>query len=172
MPRYARDSDATTELMEFLKYKLDDQAYLKAELMVKAIAGTSATDDDPDDSSTIPGAMDQRMLMAFDFASTSAGRIVADREVAISEVEATVGRHTVLACDSAASVFKAALKQMGVPTTGIHPSALPAIFRAHRDRMRRGSGDGGSPRPYVAQDARGTADFDRRFPDIGRLKAI
>jgi hypothetical protein len=166
---------SSDEILEFLRHQLDPAAFEKAQTMLRAMTDTSATDADLDDierlsGSPRPGAMDQRM--AYDMAATSPGKIVANREVAISEVEGVVGRHTVLACDSAASVFQTALKQMGVPTQGIHVSALPSIFRAHRDRMRRTSAGGSDPRPYVAQDSRSAAAFAKSFPDLARIKAL
>jgi hypothetical protein len=158
------------ELLEFLRHLLDPAAFEKAQTMLRAMTDTS-TDESlrpPGSPEPLRGAQDR--AMAYDMASTSPGKIVANREVAISEVEGTVGRHTVLACDSAASVFRAALAQMGVSTQGIHVSALPSIFRAHRDKMRRASAGGTPTRP--AMDARAAADFDRRFPDLARIKVL
>lgn len=158
MPRFARDAEPSGELLEFLKYKLDDASYLKAESMVKILVGTSTTD-----TTKSPGAMDSHL--AYDHNSTSPGRIVADRERAIAEVEPIVGRHAVIACDSAAAVFRTALDFMGVPTNGVHRDAFPEVFRAHV-RARR---DGGS---YRAPSRVGGAAFATQHPDVARIKVL
>lgn len=146
------------ELLEFLRHLLEPAAYEKAQAMVRGLTDTSSTDE------TKPpgGAMDQRPVYAMD--STSAGRLVADPEMAISEVEGTLGRHTVMACNSAASVFAAALKHMGIPTAGVHRDAFPEMFRGHV-RARR---DGG----YRAPSRAGSASFARTNPDVARIKVL
>jgi hypothetical protein len=169
MPRRAHDADpaARNALMEFLHLSLTEQQYLKAEQLVKAMADISSTEQD---SNRLNGAMDSRS-MAYDMSATSAGRIVADREVAIREVEGTVGRDTVLACDSAASVFRAALSSMGIDARNLHRDALPEVFRGHARQRRIAAGGGGYSAP-MAMDARGSADFARRFPDLARIRVL
>jgi hypothetical protein len=171
MPRRsARDDDPLMmKLLAFLKTKLNSADMQELEDML----GT----DSPEPFEGMPrtGAMDSRM--AYDYRSTNPGRIVADRERAIAEVEGTVGRDTVMACDSAASVFRTALKAVGVRAESVHETGLAQMWDMAR-RNRRGdqanagfAAAGGS----VATESRQVAsspDFARRHPNAARIRTV
>lgn len=73
------------------------------------------------------------------------------------------------AMDSAASVYGAALRQMGVSDKDVRAvsgttAGAKTMFQIVRDRNR------GSGRPMVAMDAATEKDFLERFPHANRLK--
>jgi len=164
MPRRnARDDDpasAATELKLFLETKLQPDDYADAEKLIDAMSGAE------DEETGLPrpgGAQDHRFAMD----SASPGRIVADRDCAIAEVERFVGRHTVMACDSASGVFRAALGHLGVDARALPNAALPALWRI---TQRAATGAGGAPRP--AYNARDAAAFAAKFPELARVRHV
>jgi hypothetical protein len=72
----------------------------------------------------------------------------------------------VLGMDSAAAVYRHALTQMGHDCAGVHASALPAIWEAHK---RNRSRNGAAP---MATDSSSGAGFRSRFPHAAAIKAI
>jgi len=146
----------TTKLLSFLENRLSAEAYLEAETLIRAI---------DEDAGPMQGAMDQRRSFAMD--SRHPGRIVADRECALQECEAVVPRSILIACDSAESVFRTALKHMGVQAGSLHASALPVMFRTARRSQH-----GGSPAARVAMDGAASKSFFDRFPEAARIKAM
>lgn len=183
MPRFGRDESPAAELLSFLRDQLDDRRYAKAEELVRALTDVSSSDSDPawpDALKNNTTANDQRVY-AMD--SASAGRVVADRECAIAEVSAVLDRTRVLACDSAAAVFRTALTALGVDSRSLPDSALPTMFRTARRGAgvpvsQGGSGYGTSGGSYSAamsaprSDPANRAGFERRFPDAARVRTV
>ncbi len=98
--------------------------------------------------------------------STSA----AVREIqAIQAAQRDVSRYVtpVLACDSAAGVYKAALAELGHDVSEVHPSGLRAVWEA----LRQG-GKLSPDRRRIAADSSSGAGFRSRFPDAAKIKAI
>lgn len=76
------------------------------------------------------------------------------------EVETTIG---VVAYDSAAEVYKAALVKLGVSVDGVDPSAYGTIFKLARDKETAAT-------PVIASDAAVVAGMSAVIPGYGRLK--
>jgi hypothetical protein len=121
-----------------------------------------APDDDPDTGT--PQAAD-----GFRYAMDSATptRAVAEMLAAIDETAPVVGRHVVLAQNSAAAVFRAALVAMGVDAATVHPSGLPLLFRTVRRRQRDGDSQ---PAPVLTGAAR--AAFAKEHPYLARIRIL
>jgi hypothetical protein len=67
--------------------------------------------------------------------------------------------------DSAADVYRTALKMLGVPgVEKIHPSAYPALLAAQPK--------GPKPTPVIAADAAAVAGFAERYPGAAKIKLI
>ena len=149
--------NAHSELLNFLENKLSNRDYVEAEAMVKSLP-----DYDKDDSSNQPRPAMDRKPYGFAMDSRRPGRIIADREAAIQECERTVPRSRLMACDSAANVFRTALSELNVDHLTLDDAALPAMYRVS---IRGGRYN---PAPTAAE----TAAFNKRFPDAGRIKSI
>jgi hypothetical protein len=147
------------QFKQFLSRKLSDEDFGSAIAMLRDVLAGGAAEDEETGLPRPGGAMDQRHRFAMD--SASPGKIVAERELAIQECSLSVPRESLIACDSAENVFRTALRQMGVPSDNLHPSALPAMFRT----VRRG----GSPTQHLS-NPRAAADFATRFPDAARIR--
>jgi hypothetical protein len=76
------------------------------------------------------------------------------------DVETTIG---VVAYDSAADVYKAALAKLGVSVDGVDPSAYGAMFKLARDKATAST-------PVIASDAAVVAGMSAVIPGYGRLK--
>jgi hypothetical protein len=146
------------QLKDFLRRKLSDADFGE----VLAILAGGAGEDEKTGLPLPGGAMDRNHLYAMD-GGAHAGRIVSDREMALQECSTVVPRENLIACDSAASVFKTTLRHLGVSTEGLHPSAYPAMLRTAKR--------GGSPAHHI-HNPRAAADFATRFPDAARIKGI
>jgi uncharacterized protein len=71
-----------------------------------------------------------------------------------------------IACDSATDVFGAALKALGVKNVEkIHPSAYRTIL----ENMPQPNARSERQLPHVAMDAAVADDYDKMFPDAGRI---
>lgn len=102
-----------------------------------------------------------------DYQTRAAVRAMQEIAQAQADVAPVVG--SLPAMDSAAGVYGAALKQMGVSdkdvrATSITTASARLMFQMMRDRNR------GSGRPMVAMDAATEKDFLERFPHANRLK--
>jgi len=154
-----RAKSAAADLKLFLERHLGPDQYEEADKLVDAIVAEAANAPDRDDTR---GTRDNTPTYAMD--SANPGRIVADRDCAIREVEPIVGRAAVLACDSAASVFRVALAEMGVSSARtVHASALPSMFRM---ASHRGVNGQPLPQPIDARAMRATAH------NVGRIRII
>lgn len=101
-----------------------------------------------------------------DYHTRAAVRVMQEIAQAQADVAPVVGN--LPAMDSAAGVYGAALKQMGVSdkdvrATSITTASARLMFQMVRDRNR------GSGRPMVAMDAAGEKAFHERFPNARRL---
>lgn len=67
---------------------------------------------------------------------------------------------------SAADLYGAALRKLGIKTEGVHPSAYAGMFQ-----LAGRSGFDGS-RTALAADAASRADFDAQFPSVARIKKL
>ena len=173
--RRARDEgpDAAIELKNLLEPHLSGSEYEHACELIDALAENMGGDE-PHGTRDTPrpgGAMD-----SYRFAMDSAGpgRIVADLNNAIAQVEPVVGRAAILACDSAASVFRTALAQLGVDARDLPASALPTMWNVTRRGHGAQSGGAGGHslllRPYTPASV--SADFARNFPDAARIRSL
>jgi hypothetical protein len=77
-------------------------------------------------------------------------------EVARAQVEPHVG--TVMGMDSAANVYREALRRIGVESLTAHPDALPDMWLSHRMRG--------------TQPVMDTASLAERFPEVARIKVL
>lgn len=80
--------------------------------------------------------------------------------VARRDVEQVVG---VVAFDSAAEVYKAALDKLGVATDGVDASAFPVLFKLAREKVE-------AQTPAMAADAARVSSMVMAIPGYGRLK--
>jgi hypothetical protein len=150
---YSVDDDMKTELLEFLATVLSDEDMAR----VKDIVGDDmAADDDDLKRSPIRGA-----ARAGAVASMDSRRIVAAVQ-ALRRAEAEVLPYAgaIVGMDSAAGVYREALRRAGHNVAGLHPSAARSMWQALR---------GGGKRTPV-MDARASADFAKRFPGAVSLK--
>lgn len=102
---------------------------------------------------------------AMDAAIAAAQRGAIDNQRAIREAERVIRPWVgdlMLACDSAADVYKNALKMLGVKVDGIHPDAYRSILES---KPKPGSQSDGR----VAQDSATAAGFAERYPDAMRI---
>jgi hypothetical protein len=169
MSRRARDEDrgsALIALQDLLRRVLSSADFEKARELLRAVdpANDEPDEDDFDPTSgrrlRPPTANDHRFAMD----STSPGRFMADREMAIAMCEPVTGRAALMACDGPAAIFRTALRQLGVDTNGVHPSGLPAIFRI----ARRAQIGGAQP----AMSERDHQRFVARHPEAARIRVI
>ena len=107
-------------------------------------------------------------LRKYNFDTRHGGRQAADRECAQAEVSRVLPTHRTMALDSAESIFRAALDELGVSHSGIDDSALPALFRV-ASRVGRIDAAGMIHRP-LAHDAKAAASFEARFPEAARVR--
>jgi hypothetical protein len=163
MPRRrAHDDDpasAATELKLFLESKLSTDDYADAEKLIDAMSGAE------DEETGLPrpgGAMDRRYAMD----SSDTFRRMQDIQAAEREVAPYVG--DVLGMDSAAAVFREALARRGIASRDLPAAALPAMWRL----VRRGSQGSGGGVPRTAHDARASAAFAERFPELARVRHV
>jgi hypothetical protein len=75
------------------------------------------------------------------------------------DVETVLG---VVAYDSAADVYKAALDKLGVDTTGVHPSAFAALFRVKREAVTASA-------PTLGSDAATVTTMASKIKGYNRL---
>jgi hypothetical protein len=166
--RRAHDDDPTdtgsagaahAKLLAFLEQKLKPSDLEEAQLLVEALfqAGQEQPGTGKIDSSPQPGgAMDQH---SYAMDASDPIRRMQDIRCAEAEVQPVVG--PVVGMDSAAGVFREALRRLGVDTWKIYPSALPVVFRHARAP--------GARRSVPAMDSAATADIARRFPGAARI---
>lgn len=81
------------------------------------------------------------------------------KHVAAREVESILG---VVSYDSADKFYKAALDKLGVPTEGVHVSALPALLKLAKDKATASA-------PIVG-DSAASADMVKNIPGLSRLR--
>jgi hypothetical protein len=168
--RHARDDAPDTgagaahaALLAFLEQKLKPSDLDEAQLLVEALFQAGQEQPGGAKIGTSPqlggGAMDAS-LRHYAFDSADPVRRMQDVRAAEAEVSPVVG--PVVGMDSANEIFREALRQLGVDTWKIHPSALPALFRHARAT--------GARRSVPAMDSASAADVARRFPGAANIK--
>lgn len=167
-PAEAVDEEPSNEMAE-LKAQI---AALSAQVakIVKAEGAEAAAmdEDDPeedDKDKVTKAAMDKALADAVKAATDAATK----RQVQIREAERAVRPYVgdlAVALDSADAVYETALKTLGVPTEGVHPTAFPAILSTIPV-------PGSAPKKtVVAQDAAAAKSFAERYPDAKRIALI
>ena len=178
--------DAGAEgVRQFLTGKLSDEDIAK---VCSMIDGGGAADEDPDNDADTNApapaldedkdkemvdkpAMDSAIAKAVaDTEATVTARITkSQREIRDAErkVRPYVGE-LAIACDSAESVYRAALTALGLgdKIKDVHSSALAAILDMQPLPDRRPKA------PIVAMDSAGAKSFAERFPDANRIKLV
>lgn len=82
------------------------------------------------------------------------------KHAAAREVETILG---VVALDSAADYFKAALDKLGVDTAGVHASAFPSLLKLAKDKLD-------ATTPTMASDSARVSVMAAAIPGYNRLK--
>lgn len=193
----AKDDDPTAAIMEFLQGKLtpEDLAQLQALMKPEAAADPAAappadpaappadpaappkdpaedaemddlTANDQDD----PAMQNTVSKPAMDAAIASAEARVIKTHRDIRDAERAVRPYVgdlAIACDSAESVYRHALKMLGVKgAETIHASALPAMLEMQPLPGARKTA------PTLSMDAAAAKGFSDRFPETHRIRAI
>lgn len=144
------DEEEKKRKEEAAKKAKDDEAEEKAK-KDEAEAGKKANAERDDKK-----AMDAAIKNA---ESAAVARMTAIRQ-AERDVQPIVG--DIAAMDSAESVYKFALDHAGVDTSGVHPSAYPALVRMHLSRTQK---------PAIAQDSASSSSFWKDVGDSIKLPA-
>jgi hypothetical protein len=144
------------EILTFLHGKISDSNFLEIEQKIRQLAGMDT--QKPADERT---AADARPRYAMD------SRDPVTRMQDIGKAERAVAPHVgeILGMDSAATVFREALKRLGTDASGLAASALPEMFRLTVAANRPG---GARPRT----DAAASRTLDQRFPSIARVRTV
>lgn len=188
------DADPAEELMAFLEGKLspEDMAVISeklgsllqpgepatpAEPAAPAAPAVAAEDEPPHTPGTpeAPGnpngeemisktAMDAAVKAAANGAERNAIKRFQAIQAAEEDVRPLVGK-LAMSFDSAEGVYKAALENLEVDLTGVHPSAYKAIFSAQSKPGERQSA-------RLANDAKPAAGFSERFPGLASVRRI
>lgn len=154
-PKPAVDADLDADVMAYLASVLSDEQMAKVQEMM---GPAPAVDADPEkkDDKPVPvtkTAMDAALRNArADAERSTMARVTAIR-TAERDVAPIVGEITT-AMDSAEAVYKFALDHLEVDTTGVDPSAFPALVKMARDRAK----------PAPAMDRAIPTGFKDRFP--------
>jgi hypothetical protein len=130
---------------------------------VPPAAPLPATDEDDEEEN---GAMDKTAMDAAIQKERQNQRAIYG---AVEHVRAKVGNLSVLAFDSSAEVYRQALGMLGVPTEGLHETALKPVF----DAQPLPGSKSPSPRPNLklASDSNAPAvpSASEAFPDLLRI---
>jgi hypothetical protein len=139
----------------------EDRAKLDEMITHKVEPEVPATDEEKEDEDPKMKPVTQE---AMDSAIQEATRTARANERAIHEAERVVRPFVGdlnLAFDSAEDVYAAALKGLGVPIKGVHPSAYKTILEMQPR--------GGTRQARIAQDAAGAKSFSDMFPNAARI---
>ncbi len=148
---------------------MDGALYMKVMDALKDESGFSAQELSDISNTLMKGSDDKDLkrnlatdsAMAYDRARNNPVaemQAIRRAEDAVRPVIGEVG----MAFDSAAGVYGAALKQMGVQTAGVHPSAFERLFETARQRPNRGGS-------AVRGGSKGS--FEQMFPDAPPVRA-
>jgi len=126
-----------------------------------------AADEDPSNGIEGEGEVNKAAMdAAIEAAKTDMRNTARAIRAAEAEVRPVVGELTVV-CDSAADVYRAALKVLGVPgVDGLHADALRPIFLAQPRPGAR------TQRQEVALDASAVDTFHKMFPGAAQVRTI
>ncbi|HAU6243312.1 TPA: DUF2213 domain-containing protein [Klebsiella oxytoca] len=122
---------------------------------------TADDEDDEEDDKVSKTAMDSAIRLAADSATKKAAENFRKVREAEQIVRPLIG--DVVAMDSAEDVYRTALEQSGVDITGVHPSAYPAMVKMAISQKE-------NSRPVIAQDSASVSEFEKAFPNAGKLK--
>eukprot|EP01037_Dinobryon_pediforme_P019159 gene19159-19533_t len=177
----ALDADPIAKVKDFLKGKISADDLAKIDEICgagKAEDDIADGDDDEGMTSMDKGAKDEEKKdmvtkPAMDAAIAAAVKVAQDaaskNQREIREAERAVRPYVgelAIACDSAAGVYSAALKVLGVKVEGVHPSAYPAILAAQPI-------PGSKPKvTKIAQDSAQAKSFAERYPDASRIRCL
>jgi len=166
-PKLAQDQSIDlAELLKLSKLALDAESDEDDEEKV-------AEDEDEEDDEDKPAEDeddeedDKDSKAAMDAAIKQAKADAVKQMQAIRQAEKDV--HPIIgdiaAMDSAEAVYKLALDHAGVDTTGVHPSAYPALVKMHlKSQQAQGK------KAALAMDSAGATEFQQLFPTAGKLK--
>lgn len=122
---------------------------------------TACDEDDEEDDKVSKTAMDSAIRLAADSATKKAAENFRKVREAEQIVRPLIG--DVVAMDSAEDVYRTALEQSGVDIAGVHPSAYPAMVKMAISQKE-------NSRPVIAQDSASVSEFEKAFPNAGKLK--
>lgn len=186
----AIDADPVEEVLAMLRGKLTDEDLAAVAAKLQAMSGGAAPPAAPgadatpaagappvtepssgfpppkkEDETPPSGAMDEAKVKVLIAEAEQRGRQSAQ---AIADAQTFVAPWvgTVVAQDSAEAVFGAALKILGVPTEGVHPSALKQILAAQPK-----PGSVGSPR-RMAQDSAAADKLLAAVPGLANVRHV
>lgn len=149
------DADPMEALLTYLDGKLspEELAEVKAMLAPEPAADAEAEKKDDKPVPVTKAAMDAALKVARSTAERGAMARFQAIRTAERDVAPIVGEITT-AMDSAEAVYKFALDHLEVDTTGVDPSAFPALVKMARDRAK----------PAPAMDRAIPTGFKDRFP--------
>lgn len=171
--------DGVSDVVEFLKDKLDPEILAKVAEMLKpaekqeaaeaaeqrVLAGDEEGDPEQDPDKDKAPAMDAaffaKKLKEVELNTINRLTAISDAK---EDVRSYVGKIAV-ACDSAEGVYKAALDLMKVDVAGVHPSAYRAILMAQPKRDS-------APKESIALDSAMESDLLKLIPDAGRIRQM
>ncbi|AWK43073.1 MULTISPECIES: DUF2213 domain-containing protein [Photorhabdus] len=165
----AQDDDICAQVLELLAGKLPEEDLAKIRAL---ISGTPAQDDDPDnkpepkeEDSVSKPAMDAAIRAATRKAEKDTVNRINAIRIAEAEVKPLIG--DVVAMDSADEIYKVALDEVGVDTTGVHPSAYRSLVK-----MQIGIAESAKLKAHLAMDSAAIDSFEKRFPTASKLVRI
>jgi hypothetical protein len=179
------DGDPLSDVRERLKTLLNSRDFDEVDRLLSAYTASAETETeaDGDIDRPLPGqprypqpgdrrrADDHRLVLAMD-AHPDSARGIRAREQAIDKTAPIVGRDVVVAADSAAGVFRRALRAMGYDSRHIDASALPEIFNARSlARFQSGGSNVASVAPLAA-DMRGSSMPANVRRAISRIRVV
>jgi hypothetical protein len=172
--------DEVSDVVEFLKDKLDPEILAKVAEMLKpaekqeeaeaaeqqVLAGDEEEVDpekakEAEKAPAMDAAFLSKKLKEVEASTIKRFTAIADAK---EDVRSYVGK-IAIACDSAEGVYKAALDLMHVDVAGVHPSAYRAILMAQPKRDS-------APKESIAFDSAMESDLLKLIPDAGRIRQL
>ncbi len=155
------DPSAIGRLFQFLETVLSEDVLANA---CAIIGGDDLGMDDPAPTPGTPKAGGDFYAFKKESISMDTSIIAEMQKIRAAEaaVEPIVG--PVIGMDSASGVYREALKRLGQPTNGVHPTALRLVFETAC--RRRGAGIS------MAVDSKAANGFAKRYPNAVPFKAI
>lgn len=184
LPMVPSENDDTTmdagpaeKIKAFLKGKISDEDLAKIDALCAAPAASDEDDEEKRKAEEAARAKDEAEKKdmvtkpAMDAAIAAAVKAATDQatknQIEIRDAERAVRPYVgdlAMAHDSAESVYRTALKTLGVDIEGVHGSALPAILKAQPV-----PGAKPAAKPALAADAAAVKSFSERYPEAARI---